>query len=398
MNDRGRRERGCGGSGRLGNQPAKGGWSEMSRHTHQTTATQQKISNFLSPEDSSSVIPKHFLDFCRYSIEAIRGNRLCTIPAVAPDFGSTQYDGADGFTLDLASANDDHVVKLNPIVTGRPVIAVDTSSIKLGELADGVLCALRGAVVVLEAKRYRYVRYGPFVFSLGYNSPNVSRSFTSLGLPPFSGEPNVDSLLKRVRNMLERWIQYNVSSSVGNAFLLIDGSLTAGTPDNPSRELERILEVARSSGSALIAISKKTKLRIRNEGLTQLLEHESDPCLLDVDTEITEQFPPYPVQFLGRVFVAKLARFGFPFRIDIDRHIPTVAAMKEFAQLAGTDIVDQGYPETLRMAHVLSTFTAMDVLAMQAFAQAEFGVQMMPKLALRHSLFGPFGTAWEALH
>ncbi len=369
----------------------------MSRHTHQTTATQQKISNFLSPEDSSSVIPKHFLDFCRNSVEAIRGNQLYTIPDVPPDFGSTQYDGADGFTLDLA-ADGEHIAKLDPITTGRPVIAVDTSSIKLGELADGVLCALRGAVVVLEDKRYRYVRYGPFVFSLGYNSPLVSQSFTSLGLPPFSGEPNVEGLLKRVRNMLERWLQYNASSSVRNAFLLIDGSLTAGTPDNPSRELERILENARSSGSALIAISKKTKLRIRNEALTGLLEHESDPCLLDVDTEITEQFPPYPVQFLGRVFVAKLAKFGFPFRIDIDRQISSAAAMNEFAQLAGTDIVDQGYPETLRMAHVLSTFTAMDVLAMQAFAQAEFGIQMMPKLALRHSLFGPFGTAWEALH
>ena len=389
---------GAAAAGNLGNQPANGGWSRTSRHTHQSTATQQKISNFLCPEDSSSAVPKHFLDFCRDSIDAIRGNRLYPIPDVAPNFGSTQYDGAAGFTLDLAANNDDHLVKLDPIATGRLVIAVDTSSIKLGELADGVLCALRGAVVVLEAKRYRYVRYGPFVFSLGYNSPLVSQSFTSLGLPPFSGEPNVDSLLKRVRNMLERWLQYNVSSSVENAFLLIDGSLTAGTPDNPSRELERILQLARGSGSALIAISKKTKLRIRNEGLTELLEHESDPCLLDVDTEITEQFPPYPVQFLGRVFVAKLARFGFPFRIDIDRQIPADAAIKEFAQLAGTDIVDQGYPETLRMAHVLSTFTAMDVLAMQAFAQAEFGVQMMPKLALRHSLFGPFGTAWEALH
>ncbi len=214
----------------------------MSRHTHQTTATQQKISNFLSPEDSS-VIPKHFLDFCRDSIEAIRGNPLYTVPDVPPDFGSTQYDGADGFTLDL-DANDEHVAKLHPVNTDRPVIAVDTSSIKLGELADGVLCALRGAVVVLEDKRYRYVRYGPFVFSLGYNSPLVSQRFASLGLPPFSGEPNVEGLLKRVRNMLERWLQYNVSSSVGNAFLLIDGSLTAGTPDNPSRELERILENA----------------------------------------------------------------------------------------------------------------------------------------------------------
>jgi hypothetical protein len=289
-------------------------------------------------------------------------------------------------------------VKLDSIPTGRPVIAVDTSTIKLGELADGVLCALRGTVVVLEAKRYRYVRYGPFVFSLGYNGPVASRSFANLGLPPFSGVSNIDSLLKRVRNVLERWLQFNVSSSVENAFVLIDGSLTAGTPDNPSRELERILEMARRSGTTLIAISKKTKLRIKNEALTEMLEHESDPCVLDVDTEITEQFPPYPVRFMGRVFVAKLARFGFPFRVDIDREIPAAGTTREFAELAGTDIVDQGYPETLRMAHVLSTFTATDVLAMQAFAQAELGVQMIPQLALRHSLFGPFGTGWEALH
>jgi hypothetical protein len=198
--------------------------------------------------------------------------------------------------------------------------------------------------------------------------------------------------------MLERWLQFNVSTSMANAFVLIDGSLTAGTPDNPCRELERILNAARQARSSTIAISKKTKLRIKNEGLTDLLQNESDPCLLDVDDEITEQFPPYPVRFLGRVFVAKLARLGFPFRIDIDRQVPFGDAVSEFSQLAGTDIVDQGYPETLRMAHVLSTFTATDVLAMQAIAEIQFGLRMMPKLALRHSLFGPFGTSWESFH
>ena len=47
----------------------------------------------------------------------------------------------------------------------------------------------------------------------------------------------------------------------------------------------------------------------------------------------------------------------------------------------GTDIVDQGYPETLRLAHIMATFTAGDVLAMQAFAAARYGVQLIPKLA-----------------
>jgi hypothetical protein len=370
----------------------------MSRHNCQTAYAQQKISNFLYDHDAPAAIPERLVEFCRNSINDIRGSSLYTEPTYTPDFASTQYDGADGFTLDLSSTIGDNLVKLEPIPTSRPVVAVDTSTIKLGELSDGVLCALRGSVVLLEQKRYRFVRYGPFVFSLGYNDRIASRSFANLGLPPISGEPNVESLLKRVRNLLERWLQFSVTSSVANAFLLIDGSLTAGTPDNPSRELQRIMDAARRSSSALIAISKKTKLRIRDEGLTELLEHECSPCLLDVDSEVTGQFPPYPVQFLGRVFVAKLAKFGFPFRIDIDRGISPSGAVREFAQLAGTDIVDQGYPETLRMAHVLSTFTATDVLAMQAFAVAELGVRMVPKLALRHSLFGPFGTGWEAPH
>ena len=382
----------------MGNQPAKGGESDVSRHTHQPTATQQKISNFLSPDDCIETLPHSFIQFCRDTMQNLRGNTLYTEPMFAPDFGYTQFDGADGPVLDICKPDEYCAVMLDATATERPVAAIDTSTIKLGELEDGVLCALRGAVVTLEENRYRYLRYGPFVFSLGYNSPLLSRSVQNLGLPPFSGEPNIDSLLKRVRNVLERWLQFNISSSVRHAFLLIDGSLTAGTPDNPCKELERILEAARRSGSSMIAISKKTKLRIQNEALTGLLEHESNPCLLNVDSEVTEQFPPYPVRFLGRVFVGKLARFGFPFRIDIDREISPDGAISEVSQLAGTDIVDQGYPETLRMAHILATFTGTDVLAMQAFAEARFGLQMVPKLALRHSLFGPFGTSWEALH
>jgi hypothetical protein len=370
----------------------------MSRHTLRTSTEQQKISNFLYSEDSTTAIPQRFVEFCRLSVEGIRGNVLYTEPEIPPNFGGTEYDGAESSTLNLNPVNTENIVPLQPIQTSRPVVAVDTSTLKLGELEDGVLCALRGAIVLLEDGHYRFVRYGPFVFLLGYNTPLALDHFANLGLPPFSGEPNIDNLLKRVRNMLERWLQFNVSTSTHNAFVLIDGSLTAGTPDNPSRELERILENTRRSNSVLIAISKKTRLRVNNESLTELLEKQQDPCVLDVDTEVTEQFPPYPVRFLGRVFVGKLAKLGFPFRIDLDRHVPPLHAVREFGELMGTDIVDQGYPETLRLAHIFSTFTATDVLAMQSFATAHLGVQLVPKVALRRSLFGPFGTAWEAYH
>ena len=310
----------------------------------------------------------------------------------------TEMDGAECSFIEIKGIGEEQVIPLQPLPSSRPVVAVDTSTIKLGELADGSLCALRGAVVLLENGHYKYVRYGPLVFSLGEGSLSAFTNFANLGLTPFSGQLDIDSLLKRIRNVLERWLQFNVSSSIANAFILIDGSLTTGTPDNPSREVERILETARRGGSVVIAISKKTKLRIDNASITDLLERNSEPCILNVDEDITDQFPPYPVRFLGRVFVGKLEKSGYPFRMDVDREISMDETVKAFQQLTGTDIVDQGYPETLRLAHILSTFTASDVLAMQAFAAARFGVQLIPKLALRRSLFGPFGTAWEAWH
>jgi hypothetical protein len=162
--------------------------------------------------------------------------------------------------------------------------------------------------------------------------------------------------------------------------------------------MEHLLEIARRSENLVIAISKNTQLRIHDKSITALLEQNSEPCLLDVDKRIRRQFPAHQIQFLGRVFVGKLARLGFPFRIDIDREVPTEQSVTGIRQLTGTDIVDQGYPETLRVAHILSTFTAGDVLAIQSLAASRFGIQLLPKFALRRSLFGPFGTGWETRH
>jgi hypothetical protein len=344
-------------------------------------------------------IPERFLEFCELSTEGVRGDQLYTDHPAQLGMGGTEYDGADGDLFDVKTLDDQHLLTLRAIPSIRPVVAIDTSTIKLGELADGSLCALRGAVVLLDKKQYRYVRYGPLIFSLGNNSHDALQQFADLGLiTQFPGEPNPDGLLKRIRNAFERWIQLSVCSSIVNGFVLIDGSLTAGTPDNPAREVERILEIARRNRSTVVAISKKTRLRIGDQSITNLVEPRKEPCLFDVDEQITEQFPAYPVRFLGRVFVGKLAKSAFAFRIDVDRGVPVHEALQEVCQLVGTDIVDQGYPETLRLAHILATFTAGDVLAMQAFAAARFGVQLIPRLALRRCLFGPFGTAWEAWH
>ncbi len=359
--------------------------------SHHPTTVQQSISDFVHQgQGIAGELPERFLRFCRLSIESKRGEFLYAEPNITDQLLPTNCD-AECNSLEFGTVDDNEIIEFTPTPSCRPVAAIDTSTIRLGELEDGSLCALRGAVVSLERKHYKYTRYGPLLFSLG----NSTMGDRSLGIPSSNGVSNVEILLRRVRNSLERWLQLSVTRSLVSGLVLIDGSLTAGTPDNPSGEMENLLDVARRSENLVIAISKNTQLRIQDKSITALLELNSEPCLLDVDKRIRRQFPAYPIQFMGRIFVGKLARSGFPFRIDVDRRISTEDCVTGIKQLTGTDIVDQGYPETLRIAHILSTFTASDVLAIQSLATAQFGIQLMPKLALRRSLFGPFGTGWE---
>ncbi|HDQ07092.1 MAG TPA: hypothetical protein ENN36_10295, partial [Candidatus Bathyarchaeota archaeon] len=48
----------------------------------------------------------------------------------------------------------------------KPVVAVDVSSIGIGETETGMLCAIRGAIVWKEKNRYKYQRIGPFPFHI----------------------------------------------------------------------------------------------------------------------------------------------------------------------------------------------------------------------------------------
>ena len=57
-------------------------------------------------------------------------------------------------------------IPLEPTVEERPVVAVDVSSIRIGETETGVLCAIRGAIVWKEKNRYKYQRLGPFPFHI----------------------------------------------------------------------------------------------------------------------------------------------------------------------------------------------------------------------------------------
>ena len=77
--------------------------------------------------------------------------------------------------------------------------------------------------------------------------------------------------------------------------------------------------------------------------------------------------------------------------MDIDKEIPFQIRKKAVEKLLGNDCLIHGYPETLRLAHVLCTFTANEIVAVKHFLTSKHGIRIINKPDMHKILFGPFG-------
>jgi len=284
---------------------------------------------------------------------------------------------------------------LKPIRDGTPIVAIDVSSIRIGETDTGIIYAIRGAIVWNEKRRYRYLRIGPFPFHITEES---RRDLPNL----FSQQPSVTRTMTPsmtydaqswLCSLAERWLQMAVAYSANNSIILLDGSLTAGTPGNPTSVLSQIVKTAGRNSNLVLAFSKVTSIRFLGWKITDLILRQEPPCLLEVEDlplSISKN-----VHLLGRMFVAKLVPNGCSFRLDIDRALTREQSIVAVERLLGNELLFQGYPETLRLAHIYSTFTANDVIGLQSFITREYGLRVVTCTNMRRRLFGPFGTGFE---
>lgn len=282
---------------------------------------------------------------------------------------------------------------LKPIPDGTPVVAIDTSSIKVGETESGIICAVRGAVVCNERKRYRYLRIGPFPFHI--TKENKRKLLNSLGeFSPtiFSVRfPFLMEVQSTLCNALERWIQMAVSKSIVNSVILFDGSLSAKSLNGDLEMLTRILREARSNSNSVLSFSKASTVKFLGKRITDLIAKQKEPCLLEINERMLS-LSTKNLHLLGKIYVAKLSEKGYTFRVDIDRALPKEIRVIVIQKILGNDITFQGYPETLRLAHIFSTFTASDVIGIQRFISKKYGLRVVSWPNVRKALFGPFGT------
>ena len=282
---------------------------------------------------------------------------------------------------------------LNPLHKEKVVAAMDTSTIKIGETNTGIVIAVRGAIVWKQNRRYRYTRFGPFIFHVTEeNKKRVYQAlektyFTSIREHNHQGAPSFFQMPTRIASLLERWLQMMTVKTIGDGLILFDGSLTAGTADTPTHRMKDILDTARRGENVVLAFSKMTNLRVNGRLITDALPEHKPPYLLE-----TEGLKPKPpMVLLGDVYVARLTKGNLAFRLDIDKQIPPEERVESVERLLGNDLFAESYPETLRLAHILCTFTANEVLAMQHFVTRRFGLQIINRPDMHRLLFGLFG-------
>ena len=337
-------------------------------------------------------IPDSLVELSNRSMNALQGSKFNPRPVSLVEMGVDDADVDERLDIGGALSAGLKRNQLNPVRESLPIAACDASSVKIGETETGMIFAIRAVAVWRQSSRILYNRWGPLLFHVP-NSEDThqfrddeSRAFGGLTLKTLR-------VLTRLRNHVERWVQEVLSESIKDGILLIDGSLTAGTPDNPAARVNNILSTARSNNSIVIGISKSTELSVGGKNILGFSNNEGVPHTIDITPLVEEEYPPYPVRFLGRVYVAKLSSDGFLFRTDIDRESTEEQVQLALGRLAGTDVIFHGYPETLRIAHIFSTFTANEILAIQRFVASNHHITLQSRPSLRRSLFGPFGTS-----
>ncbi len=339
-------------------------------------------------------IPESLLALSNRSMERLRGSSFNPRPVSLVDLGVEDGDSEENLDLGSEIGAGLKRTTISPRREPVQIAACDASSVKIGETETGMIFAIRAVGVWRNPDRTVFNRWGPLLFHISNNDDDRPERIRDDEAKSFGGlSVKTLRVLTRLRNQVERWTQEVLSNTVKDGVVLFDGSLTAGTPDNPASRVNKILTTTRANNSVVLALSKSTQLTVGGKNILAFFDSDKTPHLLDMSSIVEAEYPPYPVRFLGRVCVVKFSPDGFLFRLDIDRESSHESAMRALEQVAGTDVMFHGYPETLRLAHIYSTFTANEIIAIQRFVACNHRVSLQSRPSLRRSLFGPFGTS-----
>jgi hypothetical protein len=259
--------------------------------------------------------------------------------------------------------------------------AIDSSVVHLARTDEGRLYAAKSGVVVSSGRRIRHqIRLGPMLIYLTEESLRNSKIDHNLGNLLL-----VDSSIAKrlIRIRLERAIQLVLCSRLNNSIVLIDGALRPSVFEDSTCTINRVIEASSLSNNDVLGLSKSTNLTNLHqfEGLLKAMPYSS---YIDAGCVIKSLVR----NTLGNNLLVKLGKneSEYVFRVDICSANGNDLECLE--KLIGNDIVFRSYPESLRIAHHLSTFTPTEVSSLKGFISRNYGAQVVDETATRKNILG----------
>jgi hypothetical protein len=284
----------------------------------------------------------------------------------------------DGWGMRSNPYDTTTVTTIRPIKDNALVAAIDSSSVKLAETEDGSVYGIKCGVAIAYAGRtLMHFKIGPVLFYLSEKTIHESELEERLSRLVILD----DDLAKRlIRVRVERAVQKQIASQFTNSIILVDGSLKASIFEERERSISKISESSVLRKNMLIGISKSTKLKALGRAAAPLTK-VPEPAFIEVDDIIKSLIR----NTIGSNLMVKLEKgTSCPIlRADIvgDRS-------QSLGLLLGNDVVAGGYPETLRLAHHISTFTSTEMTCLRSHILNNYDVTELAADDIRRTLLG----------
>jgi hypothetical protein len=268
------------------------------------------------------------------------------------------------------------VTTIRPIKENALVAAIDSSSVKIAETEEGSLYGVKCGIAMAYAGRaLMHFKIGPVLFYLSESTIQDSDLEDRLSRLVLLDD---DFAKRLVRVRAERAVQKELASHFTNSIILVDGSLKASVFEDRERSIGKIAESCVLRKNMMIGISKGTRLKVLERAAAPLTKVPG-PAYIEVDMIIKSLIR----NTVGSNSMVKLEKSSPVLRADIvgDRS-------ESLGMLLGNDPVAGGYPETLRLAHYISTFTSTEMTCLRSHVLNSYDVTELAADDIRSMLLG----------
>ena len=270
-------------------------------------------------------------------------------------------------------------VDIQPIVAieePTPVAAIDSSCVFIGDTDDGSIYSTKcGLALSFMGKPLMHFKIGPILFYI--NDDTIRSSGLNYRLAKFALF-DTSAAKRMIRVRVEGVIQNEVSKYLTNSVILVDGSLKSSVFEDRDNGFRQILRNCRTNSNYLVGISKTTTIKILDQ-LASLLMRKNNACYIDVESIVKNLVN----NIIGRPLLAKFSKDGSVLRVDVSDE-----SLEPLGKLLANDALPHGYPETLRLAHHVSTFTRTDISCIRSFIISRFNTREIMYEDVRRTLLG----------